>query len=245
MIDFRDPGDMAVFIDEEQISALEVRMHEKGYLEGASMSLTFNLLRSNELIWSYYVQHYLLGQEPFPFDLLYWNCDNTNMPAAMHSFYLRKMYLENVFCKPGGVTLAGVKIDVSQITVPAMFVSTYDDHIAPWRTTYYGALLHKGATEFVLGGSGHVAGVINPPAKNKYVYWTHSQLPADPEQWLAAAKQQTGSWWPHWLAWLKSAGDELVPARQVGNNVKYPVLVPAPGDYVKNERLFTAGGVSG
>ncbi|MEK6593243.1 MAG: class I poly(R)-hydroxyalkanoic acid synthase, partial [Pseudomonadota bacterium] len=173
MIDFAKPGEIEVFIDEQQIAALEKKMQERGYLEGSEMAATFNMLRANDLIWSFVVNNYLLGKDPFPFDLLYWNSDSTRMPAAMHSFYLRNMYLRNLLARPGGITLCGVPIDVAQIDTPAYFISTVEDHIAPWKSTYAGAKLFKGAVRFVLGGSGHIAGIINPPAANKYGYWVN------------------------------------------------------------------------
>ena len=164
MIDFSEPGELEVFIDEQQVSALEKKMQERGYLEGSEMATTFNMLRANDLIWSFVVNNYLLGKDPFPFDLLYWNSDSTRMPAAMHSFYLRNMYINNLLRKPGGITLNGVPIDLTEIKVPLYFVSTLEDHIAPWKSTYTGAQLFKSKVRFVLGGSGHIAGIVNPPA---------------------------------------------------------------------------------
>ncbi len=163
MVDFAEAGELSVFIDEEQLSALEERMNAKGYLEGRDMATTFNMLRANDLIWSFVVNNYLLGKSPFPFDLLYWNSDSTRMPAAMHSFYLRKMYQENLLVKPGGITLAGVPIDLGKIRTPAFILSTREDHIAPWRSTYAATRLYKGPVKFVLSASGHIAGVVNPP----------------------------------------------------------------------------------
>jgi polyhydroxyalkanoate synthase len=170
MIDFEKPGELEVFIDEEQVSALEKKMQKRGYLEGSEMATTFNMLRANDLIWSFVVNNYLMGRDPFPFDLLHWNGDSTRMPAAMHSFYLRNMYLKNLLREPGALTLAGTPIDITQSKTPAYFISTVEDHIAPWQSTYAGARLLKGPVRFVLGGSGHIAGIINPPAANKYCY---------------------------------------------------------------------------
>src|SRR6185437_10916736 len=172
LVDFTGAGELEVFIDESQVQALEKKMNERGYLEGSEMANSFNMLRSNDLIWSFVINNYLLGRDPFPFDLLHWNCDSTRMPAQMHSFYLRNMYMNNKLREPGGLTLAGVPIDVSKATVPAYFVSAIEDHIAPWKTTYAGRGLTGGKTRFVLSGSGHIAGMINPPAANKYGYWT-------------------------------------------------------------------------
>src|SRR5438445_11254554 len=170
MVDFAEAGELSVFIDEEQLSALEGRMNAKGYLEGRDMATTFSMLRANDLIWSFVVNNYLLGKSPFPFDLLYWNADSTRMPAAMHSFYLRNMYQENKLVEPGGITLAGVPIDLRKVTVPSFLLSTREEHIAPWKGTYRGARYLGGIVRFVLGGSGHIAGIVNPPAAKKYHY---------------------------------------------------------------------------
>jgi polyhydroxyalkanoate synthase len=232
MIDFERPGELEVFIDEQQVSALEKKMEQRGYLEGSEMATTFNMLRANDLIWSFVVSNYLMGKDPFPFDLLYWNGDSTRMPAAMHSFYLRKLYLKNLLCKPNGVTLAGTPIDVTGIKTPAYFISTAEDHIAPWKSTYAGAQLLQGPVRFVLGGSGHIAGIINPPTANKYGYWTSDKLPAKPADWLAGAKQQAGSWWTDWAQWAAGHAGEQVAARKPGSK-KYPALEDAPGSYVR------------
>ncbi len=182
MIDFERPGELEVFIDEQQVTALEKKMEERGYLEGSEMATTFNMLRANDLIWSFVVNNYLLGKDPFPFDLLHWNGDSTRMPAAMHSFYLRNLYLKNLLRTPGGITLAGTPIDITKVKVPAYFISTVEDHIAPWQSTYAGARLLQGPVRFVLGGSGHIAGIINPPAANKYGYWVNDKLDAQPDK---------------------------------------------------------------
>jgi len=196
------------------------------------MATTFNMLRSNDLIWSFVVNNYLLGRDPFPFDLLYWNSDSTRMPAAMHGFYLRNMYLDNRLAQPGGIELLGVPIDVSRVEVPAYFTSTVEDHIAPWRSTYAGARLLAGPVRFVLGGSGHIAGIINPPAANKYSYWTNEKLPAKPETWLKGAAQHAGSWWTDWKNWIEQHGGEKVPARVPGTG-KLKAIEDAPGSYVR------------
>jgi polyhydroxyalkanoate synthase len=232
MIDFDRPGELEVFIDEKQIAALEKKMNERGYLEGSEMAHTFNMLRANDLIWSFVVNNYLLGKDPFPFDLLYWNSDSTRMPAAMHSFYLRNMYLGNLLRQPGGITLAGVPIDASRIKTPAYFISTVEDHIAPWKSTYAGAKLLKGPVRFVLGGSGHIAGIINPPAANKYCYWTHDKLAANADEWLEKATQHPGSWWTDWSRWAAKHGGEKVAARIPGKG-KLKAIEDAPGSYVK------------
>jgi polyhydroxyalkanoate synthase len=232
MIDFEQPGELEVFIDEQQVAALEKRMKKRGYLEGSEMATTFNMLRSNDLIWSFVVNNYLLGRDPFPFDLLYWNSDSTRMPAAMHSYYLRNMYLKNLLREPGGLTLAGVAIDVTQVDTPAYFISTAEDHIAPWKSTYAGARLLKGPVRFVLGGSGHIAGIINPPAANKYCYWTNDALPDDPDAWLEGATQHPGSWWTDWGRWIAQHGGRKVPAREPGGG-RLKALEDAPGSYVR------------
>ncbi len=232
LLDFSKPGELGVFIDEAQVESLERKMNERGYLEGSEMSGTFNLLRANDLVWSFVVNNYLLGKDPFPFDLLYWNADSTRMPARMHSFYLRNMYIKNLLGVPGGITLSGVPIDLSKVKIPSYFISTAEDHIAPWKTTYLGARYLGGPVRFVLGGSGHIAGIVNPPAAKKYHYWTHDALPETPEKWFEAATQRPGSWWEDWQAWIErqNAGDEKVPARKPGDG-QLKVLEDAPGSY--------------
>jgi polyhydroxyalkanoate synthase len=207
-------------------------MSEQGYLDGAHMSQVFNMMRDNDLIWSFVVNNYLMGREPMAFDLLYWNSDNTRMPAMMQSFYLREMYLKNSLCEPGGVSLNGVALDLRKIDIPVYWVSTIDDHIAPWKSTYAATQIFTGPKKFVLSGSGHIAGVINPPAAGKYGYWTNSKLPANPDDWLAKAKQHDGSWWNDWDTWIgKHAGGKL-KARQPGGG-KLKALEDAPGSYVR------------
>src|SRR6476469_7559649 len=176
LVDLTAAGELEVFIEEAQVASIEKKMSERGYLEGSEMANTFNLLRANDLIWSFVINNYLLGRDPFPFDLLHWNCDSTRMPAQMHSFYLRNMYMNNKLREPGGLTLAGVPIDLSKVNVPTYFVSAIEDHIAPWKSTYLGSGLMNGDAKFVLSGSGHIAGMINPPAANKYGYWTNDDI---------------------------------------------------------------------
>ncbi len=231
LTDFTDPGEVGVFIDEEQIQAIEAVMEKKGYLDARSMNTTFNLLRSNDLVWSFVVNNYLLGKEPFPFDLLYWNSDSTNLPAAMHSFYLRNMYLENKLIQPHGISMKSVPIDLRDITTPAFLISTQEDHIAPWRSTYVATQLYKGPVTFVLAGSGHIAGVVNHPSGNKYGYWTNPKCPAHSDDWLKNAVYRPGSWWPAWMEWMKLYTGDKVAARQPGDNG--PVIEDAPGSYVR------------
>jgi polyhydroxyalkanoate synthase len=232
LLDFAEAGELEVFVDEQQIEALEKRMEERGYLEGAEMATTFNLLRANDLIWTFVVNNYLLGRDPFPFDLLYWNSDSTRMPAAMHSFYLRNMYLRNLLPQPGGIVLNETPIDLSKVKIPLYFISTIEDHIAPWKSCYAGARLFKGRVRFALGGSGHIAGIVNPPAANKYGYWTNDALPETPEAWLSGASQHAGSWWVDWASWADAHSGEKVSARTPGAGA-LPVIEEAPGSYVR------------
>jgi polyhydroxyalkanoate synthase len=238
MIDFDEAGELEVFIDEEQLTALEERMSERGYLDGSAMATTFNMLRANDLIWSFVVNNYLLGKDPFPFDLLYWNADSTRMPAAMHSFYLRylrAMYQDNKLIEPGGpngIELAGVPIDLSQVKTPAYFLSTREDHIAPWTSTYAGTQLFSGPTRFVLTASGHIAGVVNPPAAGKYSHWTNANVPTTPFAWLRRAEEVPGSWWPDWAKWVARKAGPKVAARTPGDG-KLKAIEDAPGSYVK------------
>lgn len=233
MIDFAEAGELSIFIDEEQLTAIEEKMSERGYLEGTEMAATFNMLRANDLIWSFVINNYLLGKEPFPFDLLYWNGDSTRMPAAMHSFYLRNMYQRNLLIQPGGIELAGVPIDLTQIRQPTFILSTREDHIAPWQATYAATRTYAGKITFVLAASGHIAGVVNPPANNKYFHWVgNGQFPKKPEDWLASAEQRPGSWWPEWKKWIAPFADGTVAARVPGAGKLKPIE-DAPGSYVK------------
>ncbi|WP_114377842.1 class I poly(R)-hydroxyalkanoic acid synthase [Elioraea thermophila] len=232
LVDFSEAGELLVFIDEEQLKALEETMNKRGYLDGHEMAVTFNMLRANDLIWSFVVNNYLLGQEPFPFDLLYWNSDSTRMPAAMHSFYLRKMYQENKLVEPGGITLAGTPIDLRRIAVPTYILATREDHIAPWKACYKATQIYSGKKRFVLAASGHIAGVVNPPEAGKYSHWVNTDLPPDPEAWLAGATELAGSWWPDWQRWVAGLSRAKVKARTPGEG-ELPVLEPAPGSYVR------------
>jgi len=232
MVDFEEAGDLGVFIDDTSLKNLEDKMNERGYLEGSEMASTFNMMKANDLVWSFVVNNYLLGKDPFPFDLLFWNSDSTRMPAAMHSFYLRNMYLDNKLVEPGGIEIEGVKLDLRKIDVPTYIISTREDHIAPWQPTYKATQLYKGPIRFILSASGHIAGVVNPPAAGKYCYWINDETPADPEKWLAGAEQHEGSWWPDWDKWIKKQnGKELTDARKPGDG-KLKALCDAPGTYV-------------
>jgi polyhydroxyalkanoate synthase len=232
MLDFAEAGELGVFIDEEQLEALEEKMRTRGFLEGRDMATTFNMLRANDLIWSFVVNNYLMGNEPFPFDLLYWNSDATRMPARMHSYYLRHMYQQNLLARPDALTLNGEAIDLAQVKVPAYFLSTREDHIAPWRSTYRGTQLLGGKCRFVLAASGHIAGVVNPPDGGKYNHWVNAGLPAEAAAWLEGASEMSGSWWPDWNRWATAHAPSRVPARVPGNG-KLKVIEDAPGSYVK------------
>ncbi|WP_029009957.1 PHA/PHB synthase family protein [Azospirillum halopraeferens] len=232
MTDFAEAGELSVFIDEEQLSFIESQMNERGYLDGAKMATTFNMLRANDLIWSFVVNNYLLGKDPFPFDLLYWNGDSTRMPAAMHSYYLRNMYQKNLLVQPGALTLGGVPIDLRKIKTPSFFLSTREDHIAPWKSTYAATQTFAGPVKFVLAASGHIAGVVNPPAAEKYCYWTNTKLPKAPDDWLKDAQPTPGSWWPEWNKWVGKYANGKVEARDPAKG-PLPALDDAPGSYVK------------
>jgi len=232
MTDFEEAGELSVFIDEEQLNALEEKMGKRGFLDGREMATTFNMLRANDLIWSFVVNNYLLGQDPFPFDLLYWNDDSTRMPARMHSFYLRRMYQQNDLCKPGAIELLGVKIDLTKIKVPSYMISTREDHIAPWKSTYRATQLYKGPVRFVLAASGHIAGVVNPPDSGKYSHWVNENLPESADEWFEGATELAGSWWPDWHRWVTAIDRTEVPARQPGDGKLTPIE-NAPGSYVR------------
>ncbi|HEX4890478.1 MAG TPA: class I poly(R)-hydroxyalkanoic acid synthase [Alphaproteobacteria bacterium] len=230
--DFSEAGELKVFIDEEQINALGEKMDQAGgLLESSEMSNTFNMLRSNDLIWSFVVNNYLMGRQPAPFDLLYWNSDQTNMPKEMHLFYLRECYLKNNLAK-GEMVLAGEKLDLGKITIPVFLQSSLDDHIAPYRSVYKSTKLLSGPVQFLIAGSGHIAGVINPPSANKYNYWKNESLPDDVEEWRKGATEYPGSWWPNWHIWHAAQSGAKVPARIPGSG-KLPVLEDAPGSYVR------------
>jgi len=231
LVDFTEVGDMAVFIDEEQLASLERRMRERGYLEAQDMATAFNMLRANDLIWSFVVSNYLLGKEHIPVDLLFWNSDSTRMPAAMHSFYLRKMYQQNLLAKPGGITLADTPIDLSKVRTPTFILATREDHIAPWKSTYAATRLYSGPIKFVLCDAGHMAGVISPPG-TKYGHWANDKLPSSPDEWFGGATPNQGSWWPLWDQWVTQLDGGRVPAREPGSG-ELPIIEDAPGSYVR------------
>jgi polyhydroxyalkanoate synthase len=230
-VDFRHAGDLKVFVDEEQLKALEQRMQERGYLDGRYMKTAFNLLRSNDLIWPYVVNNYLKGKAPFPFDLLHWNSDATRMPAANHGFYLRSCYLNNLLTR-GAMEIGGVHLDLKKVTAPIYNLATREDHIAPAKSVFLGAQYFGGPVRFVLSGSGHIAGVVNPVAKAKYQYWIGGKPEGDLENWMTNATEHPGSWWPDWLAWIVSQNAERVQARTPGGGKLKPIE-DAPGSYVR------------
>ncbi|OGT46114.1 MAG: hypothetical protein A3E83_08780 [Gammaproteobacteria bacterium RIFCSPHIGHO2_12_FULL_41_20] len=237
LIDFSEPGDLGVFIGDKQINELEKHMQPKGYLDGHVMAAVFNALRANDLIWSSFITTYLKGQKPKPLDLLYWNYDSTNIPEKVHSFYLRNMYLNNKLIHPNQLKLADEYIDLNKITTPCYFLATKDDHIIPWASCYKSSLLLSGPVRFVLASSGHVAGVVNHPGKNKYGFWTYSKRPLDPESYLKNATFHEGSWWPHWINWLKPYAGRLINTKHANARKNY-IIEDAPGSYVK-KRLIT------
>ncbi|MCX5494143.1 class I poly(R)-hydroxyalkanoic acid synthase [Kaistia dalseonensis] len=231
-VDFTYAGDLKVFMDEDQIEAVEKKMSVRGYLEGQNMASAFNMLRSNELIWSYVVNNYFRGKEPIPFDLLYWNSDTTRMPAANHSFYLRNCYLDNKLAQ-GQLSVDGTPLDLHKVKIPIFNLATREDHIAPPRSVYFGSSFFGGPVTFVLSGSGHIAGVVNPPSRGKYQYWTGPAPQGDDlDLWLANAEEHPGSWWPHWQAWIEALDARKVKARTPGGR-KVKAIEDAPGSYVR------------
>jgi polyhydroxyalkanoate synthase len=230
-VDFSHAGDLKVFVDEEQVKALEEGMERRGYLEGSRMANAFNMLRPNDLIWPYVINNYIKGQAPFPFDLLYWNSDSTRMPAANHSFYMRNCYLENRLTE-GEMILDNVKLDLKKVKIPIFNLAAKEDHIAPAISVFEGSKFFGGPVDYVVAGSGHIAGVVNPAGKPKYQFWTGGTPQGDYREWLAKATEHPGSWWPYWFAWLEKQAPERVPAREPGGGKLEP-LGDAPGEYVK------------
>ena len=235
MLDFRDTGELGVFVDEAFVVKREQDFAEGGVLPGRELALTFASLRANDLIWHYVVNNYLKGRQPEAFDLLYWNADSTNLPGAMYAYYLRNMYLENNLRIPGRLTMCGVPVDLGTVDTPAYVLATREDHIVPWRTAYASMRLLKGRIRFVLAASGHIAGVINPASKNRRNYWLNDVQEDDPERWLADAASQKGSWWPHWSNWLAPFGGGQVAAPDAPGGNGYREIEAAPGRYVKEK----------
>jgi polyhydroxyalkanoate synthase len=231
LLDFKDAGDILVFIDDAKLKRIEEKMSEDGYYDGDYVSATFSLLRSNDMIWSFFVNNYLLGKEPLPFDILYWNADSTRLPAKMHSFYLKNMYLENNLAKPNKLKIAGTPINLANVKIPCYFLTAIDDHIAPWEAVYQAHKLISGPIKFTLSGSGHVGGVVNPPSKNKYCYWTNKANDLTGSKWLSHAIKHEGSWWPDWANWLKDYSGKLGKPISATDMKKY-FIENAPGRYV-------------
>lgn len=238
LLDFSNTGILDVFVDEASVQLREITIGEQaptgpGLLKGKELATTFSFLRPNDLVWNYVVGNYLKGETPPPFDLLYWNGDSTNLPGPMYCWYLRHMYLQNELKVPGALTVCGEKIDLSTIEAPVFIYASREDHIVPWTSAYGSVPLFKGKRSFVLGASGHIAGVINPPAKGKRSYWTNAKLPATADEWFAGATEHPGSWWTTWSDWLKPSGGKLVNAPKAPGNRQYKAIEPAPGRYVK------------
>lgn len=229
LLDFEHAGDLKLFLDDTQIEALDAQMDSSGVFDAKILQTTFRLLRSNDMIWSFVVNNYLMGRDPFPFDLLYWNEDSIHMTAALQKFCLKSLYRDNQLCKPGGVTVNSTPLDLSTIQTPCYFLSTKEDHIAPWRATYSGANLIPGDVRFTLADSGHIAGVVNPPAKKKYCYWTNTALPPQYDSWLDGATRHEGSWWNDWQTWIEPRAGK----RETARTISAPIIEPAPGRYVR------------
>lgn len=241
LLDFSQPGELSAYINDTLIQALTVQNNERGYFDGRSLSATFSLLRENSLYWHYYIKHYLKGESPVDFDLLFWNSDSTNVAAQVHNFLLRQLYLDNQLVNKRGIKIGGVYLDLAKISQPSCFVSTRDDHIALWQGTLRGAMQLGGEKTFILGESGHIAGIINPPAQQKYGFWQGSALTAgddsndselQAEQWLSQAHHQSGSWWPSWHQWLCGHSPKKRIKPPADNHGQYPNQRPAPGQYV-------------
>ena len=236
MLDFSDTGELSVFIDEAYVAARETEFAEGGVLRGRELARTFASLRANDLIWPYVVNNYLKGRTPEAFDLLYWNSDSTNLPGVMYRYYLRNTYLENKLRIPGKLTMCGVPVDLGRVDMPAYLLAAREDHIVPWRTAYASTGLLGGPLQFVLAASGHIAGVINPAARNKRNFWTRDTLDPQPDAWLDGAASTPGSWWTHWTAWLENHGGGRVPAPAAPGSPAHPPIEPAPGRYVKDKQ---------
>jgi polyhydroxyalkanoate synthase len=238
LLDFSDTGILDIFVDESMVKVRDMTIgpdapNGPGLLRGRELAATFSFLRPNDLVWNYVVGNYLKGESPPAFDLLYWNGDSTNLPGPMYCWYLRHMYLQNDLRKPGALTVCGEKVDLGKIRAPVYIYGSREDHIVPWMAAYRSVALLKGPRRFVLGASGHIAGVINPPAQRKRSFWTGDRLPADASQWFDGATEHAGSWWPDWAGWLKGHGGELVAAPRRFGSRRHKVIEPAPGRYVK------------
>jgi polyhydroxyalkanoate synthase len=233
LLDFADAGEIGCLVDEASVAAREAAIGKGGVLKGQELANVFSFLRANDLVWQYVVGNYLKGNKPQAFDLLYWNADSTNLPGPFLTWYLRNMYLENNLRVPGKLKMLGQKVDLAKVDVPAYLLAAREDHIVPWVSAYLARNLLGGETTFVLGASGHIAGAINPASKNRRSYWTSDATPTDPGEWLDSAVEQKGSWWLHWIEWLRKHGGKPVAARGRLGNTKYEPIEPAPGRYVK------------
>jgi polyhydroxyalkanoate synthase len=234
-LDFSEPGVLGVFIDENFVAYRESTIGHGGLVHGRELAVTFNFLRPNDLVWNYVVSNYLKGEAPPAFDLLYWNSDSTNLPGPMYSWYLRHTYLQNELREPGRLICCGVPVDLGEIGVPTYLYGSREDHIVPWHGAYESTKLLSGPLRFVLGASGHIAGVINPASKGKRNHWIGDSLPESADDWLAAAADHPGSWWPDWARWLSSFTGESKPAPRQPGNARYRPIEPAPGSYVKEK----------
>jgi len=237
MLDFSETGDISVYVDRDFVERSEQDFREPGLMPGSRLASTFATLRANDLIWHYVINNYLKGRPPRAFDLLYWNADGSNLPGRLYAYYLRNMYLENNLRIPGRLEACGVPLDLGAITAPAYIVATREDHIVPWKSAYASVGLLGGPAEFVLGASGHVAGIVNPASKNRRHFWLNSSATADADAWLAGAAQQAGSWWNHWASWLSNRSGKQKPAQAGPGNRQYPAREPAPGRYVKEKSV--------
>jgi polyhydroxyalkanoate synthase len=233
MLDFSDTGDIGLFIDEPSVTLREAAIGGGGIMPGRDLALVFSALRANDLVWSYVVNNYLKGKSPEAFDLLYWNADSTNLPGPMYCWYVRNTYLENRLREPGKTVVLGVPVDLGKITVPSYVLATREDHIVPWRTAYRTTQLLKGDMRFVLGASGHIAGVVNPASKKKRSHWSGGKFPREADAWFAEATENPGSWWPDWSAWLEAFGGGRVEAHTEPGNAEFRRIEPAPGRYVR------------
>jgi polyhydroxyalkanoate synthase len=234
MLDFSDAGELGALVDDKMVTTHEAQIGQGGILRGRELAQIFASLRANDLIWPYVVNGYLKGQAPPAFDLLFWNGDDANLPGPMYCWYLRHTYLENRLGQPGGTVQCGVPVDLSQVAAPAFIYASREDHIVPWQTAYTSSALLGGENRFVLGASGHIAGVVNPPAKRKRHHWV-GPLAADPQAWLDAAQKVDGSWWPAWSDWLRGHAGALVAAPRKAGSAEWPAIEPAPGRYVKEK----------
>jgi len=233
LLDFSETGELSVFINEDYVQKREGEFMRGGVVPGRELALTFASLRANDLIWNYVVSNYLKGETPPPFDLLYWNSDSTNLPGTMYCWYVRNAYLENKLAQPGAVTVCGVPLDFGKLDLPAYLLATREDHIVPWQTAHASTRLLKGKLTFVLGASGHIAGVVNPASRNRRSYWTNPNALLAPEDWLAQAQENPGSWWAHWAIWLAGKSGKKIPARATPGGTGYTSIEAAPGRYAR------------